>query len=259
MNSVYNTDISDNQWNVISGIIDEKPRKRKYSLRGIWNAIMYLLRSGCQWRMLPKDFAPWQVVYYYFRKWEGYGVIEQVLDAIRGMVRKQEGHEEEPSLGIIDSRSVKSSHQAHEARGIDGGKKVKGRKQHIVVDVFGFLIGLAVHDASIHDSVGANSVLEAVKGKSTRLAKILADGGYRGEVLASNVKKELGCELEIALRPEQSSKKFQIIPKRWIVERSISWIENYRRLSCDYENLACTAEAMVMLVFCNLMINRLHF
>ena len=221
MNSVYNTDISDNQWNVISGIIDEKPRKRKYSLRGIWNAIMYLLRSGCQWRMLPKDFAPWQTVYYYFRKW--------------------------------------SSHQAHEARGIDGGKKVKGRKQHIVVDVFGFLIGLAVHDASIHDSVGGNSVLEAVKGKSTRLAKILADGGYRGEVLASNVKKELGCELEIALRPEQSSKKFQIIPKRWIVERSISWIENYRRLSCDYENLACTAEAMVMLVFCNLMINRLHF
>ena len=143
----YSTNLTDKQWQVIEKIINPQERKRKYSLRNIMNAILYLLKTGCQWRMIPKDFAPWESVYYYFSKWKNEGVIEDLLDNIRSQVRTKSGREKS-SLGIIDSRSVKTSHHVDSDRGLDGNKKIKGRKQHIIVDTQGNLMAIAVHEAN---------------------------------------------------------------------------------------------------------------
>ena len=136
-------------------------------------------RPGCQWRMLPSDLAPWQTVYYYFRKWKLEGVFEEVMDALHSLIRKQAGREESPSLGIMDSRSVKTSHHVDSDRGIDGNKKIKGRKEHIIVDTLGLPLAVAIHEANLHDSKGAPQAIEKLAYKFPRLVKILADGGYR--------------------------------------------------------------------------------
>ena len=145
------------------------------------NAIMYILKTGCQWRMLPKDFPPHNTVFYYFNKWKLEGVFEELMDTLHRMVRKLMGREETPSLGIIDSRSVKSSHHVDADRGIDGNKKIKGRKEHIVVDTLGLPMSVVVHEANVHDSVGADGVIDKMKGCFPRLKKMLADGGYKGQ------------------------------------------------------------------------------
>ena len=171
----YSTNLTDKQWQVIEKIVNPQERKRKHSLRNIMNAILYLLKTGCQWRMIPKDFAPWESVYYYFSKWKNEGVIEEILDTLRSKVRIMSGRNESPSLGIIDSRSVKTSHHVDSDRGLDGNKKVKGRKQHIIVDTQGNLMSIAVHEANVHDSKGAPEVIENLSCRFPRLAKILAD------------------------------------------------------------------------------------
>ena len=147
----YSTNLTDKQWQVIEKIINTQERKRKHSLRNIMNAILYLLKTGCQWRMIPKDFAPWESVYYYFSKWKNEGIIEELLDKLRSKVRIMAGRKESPSLGIIDSRSVKTSHHVDSDRGLDGNKKIKGRKQHIIVDAQGNLMAIADHEANVHD------------------------------------------------------------------------------------------------------------
>ena len=137
--------------------------------------------------MLPSDFAPWQTAYYYFRKWKLEGVFEEVMDVLHSLIRKQAGRQESPSLGIIDSRSVKTSHHVDSKRGIDGNKKVKGRKEHIVVDTLGLPLAVAIHEANLHDSKGTPQVIEKLAYKFPRLVKILADGGYRGNLALWNV------------------------------------------------------------------------
>ena len=149
------------------------------------NAILYINKAGCQWRMLPSDFAPWQTVYYYFRKWKFEGMFEEVMDILHSLVRKQTGRQESPSLGIMDSRSVKTSHHVDSDRGIDGNKKVKGRKEHIMVDTLGLPLAVAIHEANLHDSKGAPQVIEKLNYKFPRLVKILADGGYKGDLAFS--------------------------------------------------------------------------
>ena len=218
----YPTDLTEKQWQVIKKILEPQERKRKHPLREIMNAILYINKTGCQWRMLPSDFAPWQTVYYYFRKWKFEGVFEEVMDILHSLIRKQSGREESPSLGIIDSRSVKTSHHIDSDRGINGNKKIKGRKEHIIVDTLGLPLAVAIHEANLHDSKGAPQVIEKLAYKFPRLVKIL----------------------------------FQVLPKRWIVERSFSWLENFRRLTIDYEFLAETAEAMVQIAFVQIMLNK---
>lgn len=176
----YSTNLTDKQWQFIEKIVNTQKRRRKYSIRGIFDGILYLLKTGCQWRMLPSNFAPWQSVYYYFSKWKNEGIIEELLSVIHSNVRKQLGKAESPSLGIIDSRSVKTSHHVDSDRGIDGNKKIKGRKQHVIVDTLGLPMAVAVHEANIHDSKGAPQVIDKLAFKFPRLIKILADGGYRG-------------------------------------------------------------------------------
>jgi putative transposase len=219
------------------------------------NAILYLLKTGCQWRMIPKGFAPWESIYYYFSKWKKEGVIEELLDTIRSNVHIMSGREESPSLGIIDSRSVKTSHHVDSDRGLDGNKKVKGRKQHIIVDTQGNPMSVAVHEANVHDSKGAPEVIENLSCKFPRLTKIPADGGYRGN-LADWILDKFGWELEVILRLDECPSKFKVIPKRWIVERSFARLENFRRLTIDYEYHAHTEISMLQLAFCKIMLNK---
>ena len=141
-----------------------------------FDGILYIVKTGVQWRMLPSDFAPWQTVYYYFSKWKNEGLLEEIFDTLRGIVRRLSGREESPSLGIIDSRSVRTSHHADGQRGIDGNKKIKGRKEHIVVDTLGLPMSVRVHPANVHDSVGAEEVFESMRYKFPGLKRILADG-----------------------------------------------------------------------------------
>lgn len=252
----YPTNVTDNQWQMIIPYIELADRRRKYPLREIFNAVFYVVKTGCQWRMLPKDFAPWNLVYYYFRKWKNNGTFEEILSVLVKEVRTAAGRDESPSLGIIDSRSVKTSHHVDTDRGIDGNKKIKGRKEHIVTDVLGLPLAMVIHAANVFDGVGATDVFKNLANKYPRLRTILADGGYRGEELAGEAKR-YGWELSVVLRPDESSKKFSVIPKRWIVERTFSWVENCRRLSMDFEFLSESALAMLQSSFIMLLLNKL--
>ena len=257
MNKEYPTNLTEKQWQILKKFVDPTSRKRKSSLKEILNAMLYLIKTGCQWRMLPQDFPPYNTVYYYFRKWKNEGVFENIMDFLREKVRLSMGREKTPSLGIIDSRSVKTSHHVDSDRGIDGNKKIKGRKQQTVVDVLGLPMAISIHEANIHDNVGAETVVKSMVDKFPRLRKILADGGYRGETLSEKVKDTLGCELSIVLRPNESPKKFSVIPKRWIVERSFAWLENFRRVALDYEFLSKSSLAMIQIVFSAIMLKKL--
>jgi putative transposase len=248
----YPTNVTNSQWQYIENVLNYK-RKRKVSLRVVWNGIMYLVRTGCQWRMLPKEFGCWNTVYYYYRKWKDTGVIEQIHELLRDLVRKAMGKKESPSAACIDSQSVKMSRQPGE-KGVDGGKKVKCRKRHIVTDTLGLLLVVVVHAANKHDSQSAQGVIEMLRGRFARLKVIFADGGYRGE-LVDSIKNTFGWILSIVLRSD-SSKGFEVLPKRWIVERTFSWFEGFRRLSKDYETKTCTSETMVQLAMIQIMLNR---
>ena len=250
----YSTNLSDSQWMLLSGILNDN-RKRKHSLRDIFNAIFYLLKTGCQWRMLPGCFPKWELVYYYFTKWKNYGIIEQINELIRNKIRKEAGRYESPSLACIDSQSIKTTRLGGEYRGVDGGKMIKGRKRHIITDTMGLLLAVVVHAANVHDSKGASDVIALLKGRFERLVKIVADGGYRGELI-EKTKTKFGWILEIGLRSDHSS-KFTVIPQRWVVERTFAWFESYRRLSKDFEYLTDTSEAMIQFAMIKLMLNRI--
>ncbi|MCQ2199024.1 MAG: IS5 family transposase [Paludibacteraceae bacterium] len=253
----YPTNLTDNQWKIIEKFVDVQARKRKYPLRSVFDAISYLLKSGCQWRMLPKDFPPYNTVFYYFSKWKNEGIFEDLFIKIHIYLRVLLGRCECPSLGLIDSRSVKTSHHVDKCRGIDGNKKIKGRKQHLVVDILGIPLTVVVHEANIHDSVGAVQVFENMRYKFPKLAKIIADGGFGGTFIKKTLKATLGCDLEIVLRPDECPSKFQVLPQRWIVERSFAWLENFRRLTIDYEFYSESSVAMIQLAFCFLILNKI--
>jgi putative transposase len=207
--------------------------------------------------MLPEDFGPWQTVYSCFRKWKFEGLFEELMHYLHETIRKQCDRNVSPSVGLIDSRSVRTSHYVDSSEyGIDGGKKIKGRKEHIIVDTLGLPMAAKVHAANIYDSTGAIQPVKELRYLYPRLQKIIADGGYGGEPLAAAV-KEMGWELSVVLSPKESSKKFHVLPLRWIVERTFSWIENYRRMTIDYERKTETAEAMLQMTFCQIMLKKL--
>ena len=249
----YQTDLSDSQWQVIKNIEGDK-RKRKHSLREIWNALLYLSKSGCQWRMMPINFPKWQLAYYYFRKWGSYGIIEHVHDTIYKKVRAKMGKEASPSLGLMDSQSVKTSSMTLE-KGFDGNKKVNGRKRHIITDTLGFLMAIVIHDANINDREGAKLLLKNVQYKYPRLKKIMVDQGYTGE-LAEWALKTFGWVLKIVVKVAGIS-GFNVLPKRWIVERTFGWFNFQRRLAKDYELLPCCSEAMIRLSMIRIMLNKI--
>jgi putative transposase len=251
----YPSSLTDSQWSAILGILDDK-RKRKHSLREIFDALFYFLKTGCQWRMLPFHFPSWKLVYYYFTKWKKDGTIELIHEILRDKTRKQAGRASSPSVGIIDSQSVKTTSVGGLCRGIDGGKKVKGRKRHIIVDTMGLLLAVVVHAANEHDSKSAPMVIADLRGRFCRLVKIVADGGYRGELI-ENTRKTFGWVVEVVSRSNTAS-KFEVLPKRWIVERTFAWLESYRRLSKDFEFQTETSQTMIQLAMIKLMLNRIR-
>ncbi|MGL5890607.1 MAG: IS5 family transposase [Bacteroidia bacterium] len=250
----YPTDLTDSQWQMLEKILDDS-RKRKHDLRTIWNALLYVVKSGCQWRMLPLNFAPWSAVYYYFQKWSTDGTFEEVLDTLNIDQRKLQNKKEIPSLGIIDSQSVKTAHTCSQDVGYDAGKRLKGRKRHIVTDTLGCLLIVMVHGANIQDRIGIKNVLPALKDKFIYgIKKIVADAGYSGAPIILWLKTLLSWELEIVSRSDQ--KQFKVLPQRWIVERTLAWISYSRRNSRDYEKLTQSSEAMTRLSMIRIFINR---
>ena len=252
------TNLTDVFWQNSDFFLEQATRKRKYSLKKILKAIIYITKSGCQWRMLPAEFPKWQLVYYYFQKWMREAVFEEILANIRKAIRKSLKKHPSPSVGIIDSQSVKSGSYGGESRGFDGNKKINGRKRHIITDTNGLLLSVVVHAANEYDGKKAFDVIKTLKHRFERMTKIFADGGYRGEELAEQLKKELFYDVEITLRSDKET-EFKPLPKRWVVERSLAWLNGFRRLSKDYEKLTETSEAIIMIVFICLMLNNKIF
>jgi putative transposase len=253
----YPTDLSEKQWKLLSQMLpppEQFGRKRSVNLREIINALCYLARSGCQWRLLPKEFPAWQTVYYYFRKWRENQWFIALNHNLLKKVRIQSGKQENPSAAIIDSQSVKTDEQA-EACGYDAGKKVKGRKRHILVDTLGLLLTTKVLTADIQDRDGAKLLFLEIKEQMPHLQLVWADGGYRGKLIEWVAVHCLWI-LEIVKRSDKQ-KTFKVLPKRWIVERTFSWLNRNRRLSKDYERKIESSEAWIYLAMSILMLKRL--
>jgi putative transposase len=257
---VYPTDLSDAEWSRLAHLVPAPlpgGRPPKYDRREILNAILYLLRAGCAWRLLPHDLPPWQIVYHYFRRWRKDQTWERLHDRLRVEVREAEGREAEPSAAILDAQSVKTADHCG-ARGFDAGKQVNGRKRHILVDTIGLLLVVVVHAANLQDREGARLVLEALTSRFKRLRLIWAAGNYSGKLIewVRGLRKWGKVKLEIVERRE-GVKGFEVLPRRWVVERTFGWLVKCRRLSKDYEQLRQTSEAMIRVAMIGLMVRRL--
>ena len=257
----YTTDISGAEWAILGPLMqkvlsqrDARGRQMELSLREVVNAVRYALRNGVKWRDLPNDLPAWQSVYYHFSRWREQNLWKKLNKRLRRRLRRRAGKKEQPSLGLIDSQSVKGS--VHRGNGYDGGKKVNGRKRHLLVDTLGLLLMVVVTKANVSDQRGLKAILAAIAKDFPRLKVIKADGGYQGESFILWVEQTYKRLLEIVKRPE-GVKGFQLLPQRWVVERSLAWLGNCRRLSKDYEVLPQTSESFIYLAMVDLMTKRL--
>jgi transposase len=250
--------LTDAQWELIAPMVAVRPGGRPpiHSRRRIVDAILYVNRTGCSWRQLPRDFPPWDTVYWYFKTWNEDGVTDRIHDALRAAVRDAGGRDPMASAGIVDSQSVKGADTVgKDSRGYDAGKRVNGRKRHVVTDTLGLLVVVLVTAASVQDRDGGRAILARAKMAMPSIALVWADGGYAGKLVAW-AKRYCRMLLEIVRKPA-GQHTFEVLPRRWVVERTLSWLVRCRRLGRDYERLPEHAEAMVKWSMIGLMARRL--
>ena len=235
----YPSDVSDEGWNFVApylALIDEQAPQRRYSLREVFNALRWLARAGAPWRLVPHDLPPWAVVYQQFRRWEEAGCFEAMVSDMRSIIRGAQGRQGQPSAVILDGRTLQSSCESGPRAGYDGYKRRKGSKVHMAVDTLGHLIALTVTPADEQERAQVDALCEQVQQATGNTVKLAwADQGYTGEQ-AKRDAAENGIELQVVKLPE-AKKGFVLLPKRWVVERSFSWLPQIRQLSHDFERM----------------------
>lgn len=248
-------ELTDAQWSVIGCYLPIE-RKRKHDLRVIFNSILWIVRTGSQWRNMDSKFPAWQIVYYYFRTWTKLGIIAEINMLLVTLERLSQNRKTTPSANAIDSQSVKIAPMISDNKGVDGGKKVNGRKRHVLTDTLGLILAVMVHSANIHDAKGGCLVFKRFLDSFKRIKCFFADSAYGG--LFKKMALEQGFEVVIASKPE-SAKGFVPLKKRWVVERTFGWLNFYRRLSKDYERCVENSESMILLAQIQILLNRNRF
>ena len=256
MSEQYPSDLTDGQWRILRGLLPKQAKlgRRPICRRVILNAILYINRTGCQWRALPHDFPKWKTVYTIFWRWRRDGVWQRIHEALCRRVRQQSGKKSTPSVAIVDSQSIRTA-EGGEERGYDAGKKITGRKRHLAVDTLGLVWAVVVHGAYWQDHDGACLVFQRLQ-VFGRLRVLFGDSAYGRNGLPQWVKETFGWILQTVLRPV-GLKGFVVLPKRWIVERTFAWLARYRRHSKDYERSTESSETMIYLSMIALMSRRL--
>ncbi len=286
MKRSYSTDLTDAEWGCLEPHIptpSRRGRPRLHSLRAILDAVFYVLKSGCPWRLLPREFPPWKTVYDWFRRWRIDGTWERLNAELRERLRWHLGRNPNPTAGIVDSQSARTTGVGGNERGFDPAKKVEGRKRHLLVDTEGLVLEARVHSAKVPDEDGIRLLLDPTRDRLGRLSHLWVDAGYQGRGRRW-AEETLGLSVEVVRKPRKPlpeevakvwaqewakegkeldwqrlmpPRGFQVLPRRWVVERTFAWISHNRRMAKDYERLCATGEAFVYAAMTRLMVRRL--